>query len=131
MRIKDVHHLIVLEGKRKFNRDSADAMDGSDSMPAIEAIAAAEFHWSSWYTTKVRPFFVKNAGRELCVCIYHLRWEIMVESLFKYIKRIRHDLKLCNCKHTNLKSPLDFRRAHVCVRQTSQRYDEVGCVYKS
>lgn len=55
----------------------------------------------------------------------------MVESLYKYIKRIRGDLKLCSCQQTNHKSPIDFRRAHTCARNSSERYDKVQCVHNT
>ena len=48
-------------------------------------------------------------------------------AMYNYTKRLRGDLKICNCQHTNHKSPIDFRRAHVCTRQSSERYDEVWC----
>ena len=44
MRIKKIHDDIVATGKQKFGED---------------------FHWSWWYTLKVRPFQVKAAGREV------------------------------------------------------------------
>ena len=80
------------------------------------------------YTKKARPFFVKPAGREVCVCIYHLRFDIFVETIYNYVKRLRGDLKQCSCQHVNHKSPIDFRRGHVCQRTTSERYDDVPCV---
>ena len=43
-RIKKIHDAIVKSGKQKFGD---------------------EFHWSMWYTLKVRPFQVKAAGREV------------------------------------------------------------------
>lgn len=101
----------------------------SDSEDALEPVkAAVEFHWSWWYTKKVRPFFVKDGGRDVCVCVYHLRFEIFIESLYNYRKRLRGDLKLCKCEHPNHKSPIDFRRACVCPRHSSDRFDEIECV---
>ena len=44
VRIKKIHDDIVATGKQKFGED---------------------FHWSWWYTLKVRPFQVKAAGREV------------------------------------------------------------------
>ena len=34
---------------------------------------------------------------------------------------------LCS-HHPNIKSPIDFRRAKVCPRSNSERFDEVSCV---
>lgn len=121
VRIGDIHELIVREGRRKFDRPA------TESTEAIEAVEEVQFHFSWWYVTKVRPFFVKDGGREVCVCVYHLRFDVFIETLFNYIKRLRTNLKLCKCEHTNHKHPIDFRRAHVCARETSERYDEVRC----
>ena len=44
VRVKKIHEQVVTSGEEKFG----------DS-----------FHWSWWHTLKVRPFQVKNAGREV------------------------------------------------------------------
>lgn len=131
VRIKDIHDLIVSEGRRKFNdpttTDEA-ARDSNATIPAAAGAPKKPFHWSWWYTIKVRPFFVKDGGRDVCVCVYHLRWDLFVESLYNYSKRIRKDLKICTCVHPLPKSAIDFRRLHTCQRQGSDRYDNVECV---
>lgn len=130
VRIADIHALILREGKRKFNQPALEGVPATESSPAVmDPVEAVEFHFSWWYTKKVRPFFVKDGGREVCVCVYHLRWELFVEALYNYLKRLRCDLKACSCEFTNYKSPVDFRRAHTCTRVSSERYDEVGCVH--
>lgn len=128
VRIQDIYNLIVAEGKRKFDRAAVAAVPATDSTPGVDAVEAVEFHWSWWYTTKVRPFFVKDGGREVCVCVYNLRWDLFVESIYNYTKRLRGNLKRCDCQHTNHKSSIDFRREHTCTRQSSERFDEVACV---
>lgn len=57
VRIKDIHVLIIHEGRRKFNRPAEEARQGTDSSEAVEEVV--EFRWSWWYTLKVKPFFVK------------------------------------------------------------------------
>lgn len=128
VRIRDMHELIISEGKRKFDHAAVEAIPATEHSEAIEAKPEVQFHWSWWYTTKVRPFFVKDAGRDVCVCIYHLRFDLFVEAIFNYVKRLRCDLKVCNCQHSYYKSSIDFRRAHACVRTSSDRYDDVACV---
>ena len=127
----DIHDLILREVKRKFDSPAIDAVGATADTPAIEAKDAVTFTWSWWYTTKVRPFFVKPAGREVCVCVYHLRFDLFVEAQYNYLKRLRSDLKLCTCQHTNHKSPIDFRRAFTCTRVNSERFDEAACVINS
>ena len=31
-----------------------------------------------------KPFYVKKGTRETCLCVYHLRWELMIEGLRRY-----------------------------------------------
>lgn len=123
VRIRDIHELILVEGRRKFNRVAQPATEEAEGTEEVV------FNFSWWFTAKVRPFFVKDGGRDVCVCVYHLRWDVFVETLFNYVKRLRSDLKICNCQHTNYKDPVDFRRAYTCARQeTCERYDKVECV---
>ena len=93
VRIQDIHEIILKEGARKFNCSAVDAVPATETTAAIPAKPAVVFHFSWWYVTKVRPFFVKPAGREVCVCVYHLRFDLFVEALYNYIKRLRGDLK--------------------------------------
>lgn len=109
MRMSDMLSLIVKLGKEKF----------ADDEPP--------FHFSWWYCKKTRPFFVKAAGRETSVCIYHLRFDLLVEALFIFYKRLR-DAKICQCAFENVKYPADFRRTLLCSRGESSRYDSNDCV---
>ena len=34
------------------------------------AVFGAQFHFSEWYVRKVKPFYVKTAKREQCLCQY-------------------------------------------------------------
>ena len=92
MRIGDMQKLIVTRGKEKFGD---------------------KFHFSWWYCIKVRPFWVKDAGRETSVCIYHMRFDLMVEALYVFIKKLR-DAKVCSCTFPNVKDPAEFRRGLLC-----------------
>lgn len=127
VRIRDIHEHIVREGKRKFDVPAVETTPATEGSPAVEAKPAVEFHFSWWYTTKVRPFFVKDGGREVCVCVYHLRFDLLVQALYNYVKRLRQDIKMCTCQHANHKSPIDFRRAYVCQRNEGERFDAIAC----
>ena len=72
-----------------------------------------EFQFSWKYCTKVRPFWVKEAGRETSVCIYHLRFDLMTEAWYVFTKKLR-DAKTCKCSHANIKNPSEFRRSLLC-----------------
>ncbi|WP_289460268.1 hypothetical protein, partial [Klebsiella pneumoniae] len=43
-----------------------------------------EFDMSWPFFLKLRPFNVKNATRETCMCIYHMRWDELADGLLKY-----------------------------------------------
>lgn len=130
VRIRDIHDLIITEGRRKFNKAAVDEVPATETAAAIPASEAVVFHFSWWYLIKVvRPFFVKDAGREVCVWVYHLRFDLFVEAIHNYSKRLRSDLNVCQCRHTNHKSSVDFRRAYTCPRPDSERYDQVACVH--
>ena len=109
MRIGDMLEIILKRGLERF------------------AGAKPPFHFSWWYCIKVRPFFVKPAGRETSVCIYHLRFDLMVEALYVFYKRLR-DAKVCTCTFPNIKYPADMRRTLVCSRAEGSRYDQNECV---
>lgn len=108
MRIGDMLQVILARGKEHF----------PEAVPA--------FHFSWWYCLKTKPFFVKPAGRETSVCIYHLRFDLMVEALYVFYKRLR-DAKVCSCHFANIKFPADFRRSLVCSRPEGSRYDSNDC----
>lgn len=108
VRIGDMLAIIQQRGKEAF----------PDAVPP--------FHFSWWYCIKVRPFFVKPAGRETSVCIYHLRFDLLVEALYVFYKRLR-DAKVCRCSFPNIKYAADFRRSLVCEREESARYDKNEC----
>lgn len=112
MRISDIHALILEEGRRKFNKAPVTAAEATELNPVS---AGVEFHFSWWYTSKVRPFFVKDGGRDVCVCVYHLRWDLFIETLFHYVKRLRGDLKLCKCQHTNHRNAVVGLPSCACV----------------
>jgi len=73
------------------------------------------FHWSEKKTREYRPFQVKPAHREVCYCIYHLRFNLFVEALFFFRKRNR-DSGACNCKFPNLKGSITCHH-HISMKK--------------
>ena len=45
---------------------------------------------------ELRPFYVKDATRETCMCIYHLRWSEFATGLLNYRHRLRKE-KVSTC----------------------------------
>jgi hypothetical protein len=60
-RLSDIHKKVIVEGKKVYGN---------------------EFHMSHIFTAQCKPFWVKDATREVCLCIYHLRFELMCEALY-------------------------------------------------
>ena len=106
MRRSDMASLMLKLGKEKFGN---------------------EFHFSYWYAMKVNPFWIKPVGRDVVVCVYCLRFDLMVESLYQYRQRNR-TLKFCDCKFTNHKNSRDFRMSLICERKEGSRYDDPKCI---
>ena len=50
-------------------------------LPAGKEELSTDFHISAKQFREVKPFQVKSAGRDVCMCIYHLRWELMCSAL--------------------------------------------------
>jgi hypothetical protein len=48
-----------------------------------------KFHLSWPVFLDLRPFFVKDATRETCMCVYHLRWREMADGLLTYRRKLR------------------------------------------
>ena len=44
-----------------------------------------DYHWSAKKTREVRPFQIKPAHREVCSCIYHLRFDLFTEALYFFV----------------------------------------------
>ena len=61
------------------------------------------------------------------MCIYHLRFDLLVEALYVFYKRLR-DAKVCTCGFPNIRYPADLRRTLVCARPQNSRYDKNECI---
>lgn len=58
-----------------------------------------EFHMSWPYFLNLRPFYVKDATRVTCMCVYHLRWREFFEGLLKYRNAMRQQkISKCSCE---------------------------------
>lgn len=129
MRIGDMHKLILQRGREHFH--DADPPFQFSWWYCIK-VSSPPVHYAMYYShsghllTQVRPFFVKPAGRETSVCIYHLRFDLIVEALYTFYKRLR-DAKVCCCTFPNVKYPADLRRSLVCPRAEGARFDSNAC----
>ena len=89
----------------------------------------ADFHFGLTKFRELRPFFVKDATRETCMCIYHLRWTQYCDALLKYRHTCRQmGVSTCQCSFDGLNEKF-LRQSFVCQKDTgTQKYDNVKCV---
>ena len=65
---------------------------------------------------ELRPFYVKDATRETCMCIYHLRWSEFATGLLNYRHRLRKEkVSTCSCNFNGLNDK-GLRKQLVCER---------------
>ena len=103
-----MHTLVFNDGKRKFGD---------------------EFHWSYKMTMSCKPFYVKWAQRNVCMCIYHLRFDMFVQALY-YFRKTNREAKICTCTFANILNPSEFRKTLICARAEGQEFDAKKCVHE-
>ena len=54
------------------------------------------FHLSSTWNSELRPFYVKDACIDSCLCIYHLKFMQTTLDLYNFRKALRQS-KVCTC----------------------------------
>ena len=81
---------------------------------------------------ELRPFYVKDATRETCMCIYHLRWTEMANALLKYRQTCRaQGVSTCSCNFQTINDKW-LRKGLCCQRDDgSQTVDNTRCVTNS
>jgi len=92
------------------------------------AIYGNSFHVSYTVFTSLRPFYVKDATRSTCMCVYHLRWREMADGLLTYRKTLKQTgVATCSCN-----APVNetwLRKQLICQREdVNKSYDNVKCV---
>ena len=104
-RDEDVLEEIIVRGKQQFGN---------------------QFHFSTWYTAQVKPFFVKPAKRENCLCVYCLRFQLLVEGNYNFHKSLRQH-RLCHCTFSYMKNAHEFRNMYICPKPDGSKYYQTGC----
>lgn len=109
-RIGVIYDAMLAAGKRQFGEN--------------------KFHLS-WPTfLDLRPFYVKNATRETCMCVYHLRWREFSDGLLTYRKTLRSEkVSLCSC--TAPANEKALRKQLICERRSdasTTSLDNLDCI---
>ena len=74
-----------------------------------------DFHLSATRNSMLRPFNVKDACRESCLCIYHLKWMQATEDLYNFRKKMRAS-GICKCSSPLLKQSADLWHTLLCEK---------------
>lgn len=75
-----------------------------------------DFHMSWPFFLDLRPFYVKDATRQTCMCVYHLRFEEMASGLLTYRRTLRRE-KISNCSCQIPANSRDLRRHLICPKR--------------
>lgn len=78
----------------------------------------AEFHMSWPFFLELRPYYVKDATRETCMCIYHLRFEEMATGLLQYRRALKQH-KIVSCACVVPSNARDLRKHLICPQSES------------
>lgn len=106
MSLKELLNEILKKGKAHFKK--------------LHPMDSAEFTISSWKLRELmrhEAWEVKRAGREVCLCRYHLQWDLYVAALYGARKKVR-DAKAFECTEEelgkNIRSGMQMRRRILC-----------------
>ena len=82
-----------------------------------------------------RPYEVRIAGRESCVCDYHLRFDYQVLGLLAYVEFLHKEKMIDDDKHSALLGLLQdssvFRLALTCERDDGEEYAQPACIVRN
>ena len=129
--ISDLHKRCLKEGGEKWperEASSGDEYDVASPEEFFELIRMNKgFKLSERIYRDCKPFQIKMASRDQCMCIWHLRFEYLAEGLHNYWKdrREKGNVK-CKCPH--LKTGTDLRRHCVCQRAEGCDTDKIECI---
>ena len=64
--------------------------------------------------------------RDLCLCIYHLEFDLFVEKLYSFLKSLRANHN-CQCDFPIFHSSHDFRNAAMCPKPPGSEFYQEAC----
>ena len=92
-----------------------------------------DFKYSWPKFLELRPFWVKNATRETCMCVYHLRWAEFANGLTTYRKTLKaQNITACDCNATAPRNEKALRKSLTCARREGeavQSLDNTECIH--
>ena len=87
-KLSEVQAVMQMEGEKRFRPDFV-YMDGRSRPNGFpkKPINGREVHGGGIGKKMqlLRPFYVKNKGRDLCLCWRHLEWDFLCSALWRYV----------------------------------------------
>lgn len=100
---------------RKHYLQKTVAEGHADMLAAGKTTFGSSFHLSFTYFSDLRPFYVKDASRDTCVCVYHMRWRELADGLFNYRRKLRTQ-KISTCQCVCAPNERALRKQLLCPR---------------
>lgn len=104
-------------------------------------VFGGSFHFSWPSFLELRPYYVKDATRETCMCIYHMRFDEMATGLLTYRRTLRQQ-NISTCKCEIPKNSRSLRKLLVCPKddadangsasgEACSRLDNIECILQN
>eukprot|EP00965_Chrysotila_dentata_P193760 6175947-Pleurochrysis_carterae.AAC.2 len=93
----------------------------------------AAIRWKGWKPTSrfirlQRPYRVRDATREVCLCRYYLQWETYATAFYRFVRKL--DCKCDKCSQAaHVRSGVLLRRLQTCERENEFDLVRRPCVY--
>lgn len=100
---------------RKFYLQKNLGEGHAEMFAAGKAAFGDKFHLSFTYFSDLRPFYVKDASRDTCVCVYHMRWHEFANGIHNYRHNLRSN-KIANCNCVWAPNERALRKQLICHR---------------
>ena len=85
------------------------------------------FHLSQTRNSELRPFWVKDACRQTCLCIYHLQFMDATKELYTYL-RLKRASKQCSCTYPLFQDSPDLWHYLLCAKPEGDRVYARDCI---
>jgi hypothetical protein len=82
---------------------------------------------SSWFIRQHRPYWVKDATRDVCLCRYHLQWDCFAKGFSQLRKKLECKCNVCSAT-VSTKSGSELRKRLTCPRPDGDDFDARKCV---
>ena len=86
-----------------------------------------DFHMSNAFILQHRPFWVKDPTRDVCLCRFHLEFDLLATGFTKLRRAVSCDCSVCKACPP-LSTGRQLRKALTCPRAEGAEFDQPACV---